>query len=444
MRKWWIVPVVAVGVLACFLAWRHYSVRETTDDAQIDGHINPVAARVSGPVVAVLIRDNQHVKAGDILVRIDPRDYEVALAKARADLAQAEAARFGAATDVPLTHSSTSSNLDVASSDTGVANARVEAARARIREAEANAARAAADLERIKVLVDKDEVSRQEYDARVADAAAARATVDSAKAAEHEAAKGVESAGARLSQARTAPQQVAVVKARFAEAEARVAESKAKVEEAELNLAYTTLRAPVDGVVSRRGVEVGQMIVSGQPLLALVDLDERLGDRELQGKPGRAHEARPGGGDLRRCLRRPVFHGRIDSVAAATGASFSLLPPENATGNFVKVVQRVPVKIAFERSDRPRPHASPRPLRRPHRAAPVQRHGGRRSTHRERPSSIRGSWPWRSCSPRSWRSSTRRSSTCPFPTSRAASRQPSTNPRGPSRPTWSRTRSSCR
>ncbi len=351
MRKWWIAPVAVVALVAAVFAYLHYSVRESTDDAQIDGHVNPVSARVGGPVLAVLVQDNQRVKAGDVLVRIDPRDYEVALAKAQADLGQAEAARLAAASDVPLTTTNASSSLNAAASDTGMASARVSAASARVREAEANALRASADLERIKALVDKDEVSRQEYDARVADAAAARAAVDSARASEQEAHRGVEVADARLRQANTGPQQVAVVKARWAEADARVAESRARVEEAQLNLSYTTVKATVDGFVSRRGVEVGQMVAAGQPLLALVDLDNVWVTANFkEGQVAHMHA----GQEVKISVdafggRR--FRGRIDSIAAATGARFSILPAENATGNYVKVVQRVPVKIAIDHGD---------------------------------------------------------------------------------------------
>jgi membrane fusion protein (multidrug efflux system) len=350
--------------------------RESTDDAQVDAHVTPIAARVGGTVLELPVADNQEVEAGAVLVQIDPRDYQVALAKARAELADAEAAALAAQSDVPVASTTTASNVttaqggveqargDVAQAEKGVeaAHARVRAAEARLREVEANAQRATRDVERLRGLLAKDEVSEQQFDAAVAAADAQRASADSAKAQIAEAEAGVRVAESRLVQARTAeqqataslrtaktgPQQVAATRARASAAEARVQKAKASLEQADLNLQYCTIKAPQKGVVSRRSVELGQVVQPGQPLMALIPLDKVWITANF--KETQLTSMRPG-----QRVRVEVdaygghaFEGKVDSIAAATGARFSLLPPENATGNFVKVVQRVPVKIVLD------------------------------------------------------------------------------------------------
>jgi membrane fusion protein, multidrug efflux system len=381
----------ALAVLAVIIAlaatfwWWHTRGRETTDNAQIDGHIAPVASRVGGTVLAVKVVDNQVVEAGTLLVQIDSRDYEVALARARADLADAEAALEAARTGIPIMATTTSSQMAaatagversgagvaIAGKDVDAARSRLAATQARLREAQANETRAARDLDRMKQLIAKDEVSQQQYDAAVAAADAARAAVEGAKALVAESEQAVSAAESRRSQAveasrqsqadlrtaGTAPAQVAVIRARAASAEARLAQARAVLAQADLNLAYTSIKAPVAGVVSKKSVEVGQVVSPGQPLMAIVPLDTiwvtaNFKETELTdmrpGQKARVHVDTYG----------REYDGHVDSIAAATGARFSLLPPENATGNYVKVVQRVPVKIVF---DGP-PDAS-RPLR---------------------------------------------------------------------------------
>lgn len=355
-----------VIVLGAILAWRYFAVRESTDDAQIDGHIAPIAARVGGTVVAVNVDDNQQVKAGTVLVRLDDTDYKVALQKAEADLAEAQAALQAAREGVPITTTTTASGVSSAAAGVtragaGVAAAqsRLEAARARLREATAGDTRLQRDLERARTLVDKDEISRQQFDAAVAAAAAARAAVDAAQAsvteAEHARAQANDAllqAQAELRTARTGPNQVAVVRARQASAEAKVQQARAVVEQARLALGYTTVTAPTDGVVSRKTVQIGETVQAGQPLLALVPLDDVWVTANF--KETQLRHMHPG--------QRAVvevdtygrsYRGRVESIAAATGARFSLLPPENATGNYVKVVQRVPVKIVLDRGQDP-------------------------------------------------------------------------------------------
>jgi len=384
VRRILVVAGIAL-VIGAALWWWYSRGRETTDNAQIDGHIAPVASRVGGTVLEVKVIDNQAVTAGALLVQIDSRDYEVALARARADLADAEAALEAARAGIPITATTTSSQVTtataaversgagvaIAGKDVDAARSRLAAAQARLREAQANETRAGRDLDRMKQLIAKDEVSQQQYDAAVAAADAARASVEGAKALVAEGEQAVSAAESRRSQsveaarqaqadlrtAGTAPAQVAVTRARAASAEARLAQAKAILAQAELNVAYTSVRAPVAGVVSKKSVETGQVVSPGQPLMAIVPLDTvwvTANFKETQltdmkpGQRARIHVDTYG----------RQYEGHIDSIAAATGARFSLLPPENATGNYVKVVQRIPVKIVLDG-----PRDPERPLR---------------------------------------------------------------------------------
>lgn len=350
--------------------------REKTDDAQVDAHIVPIAARVGGTVADVPVQDNQKVEAGAVLVALDPRDYEIAVERAKAELADAQAALEAVRTGVPITSATTTSGVTgaqgmvqqaqaaVEEATHGVdgAKARLTTAEARQREAEANAARAAKDAERLKGLLAKDEVSQQQFDAAQAAADALKASTDSAKAQVAEAQFAIRAAESRLAQARaavdqagamlksaqTGPEQVSATRARSAAAEAHVQQMQAQLKQAELNLERATVKAPVAGIVSKKSVEAGQVIQPGQPLLTIIPLEKvwvtaNFKETQLRDmKPGqkaRIEVDAYGGRD---------FDGTVDSVAAATGARFSLIPPDNATGNFVKVVQRVPVKIALE------------------------------------------------------------------------------------------------
>lgn len=379
--KWFLlVMVIAVAGLVAGI-WSYFHHRESTDDAQIDGHITPISAKVGGTVLAVNVNDNQYVAAGTVLVQIDPKDYEVALERAQADFADAQAAAMAARTGVPIMSTTTGSQLttshaNVESAQAGVvagqkevnaAHARLNSAKARLEEAQANWTKAARDLDRMKQLVEKDEISRQQYDASVATEQATRAAVSSAQAGVAEAEQAVAVAESHLLQARaglqqaeaevraaqTAPQQVAVTRAHAASADAKVQEAKAKLDQAKLNLDYATVKAPVSGVVSKKTVEVGQIVQPGQPLLALVPLEDIWVTANF--KETQLARMRPG---QRAIISVDAYGGRtykghVDSIAAATGERFSLLPPENATGNYVKVVQRVPVKIVFEKGQDP-------------------------------------------------------------------------------------------
>jgi len=381
-RKHWILPLVALGAaVAALWLWRYYAVRETTNDAQIDGHINPVAARVGGTVIAVHVDDNQNVAAGTLLVEIDPRDYQVALDRARAELAAAEAAAEAARSAVPVTTITTSSQVSsaqamlqsaearvtVAAREVESARARLGPLQARLREAEALHVRAQQDLGRMKELIARDRISQQQYDAAVAAADAARAARDAAAAAVTEAEKGVAAAEARLDQARAgieeaqaavaatraAPEQVRITRSNAASAEARVLQARAALERARLDLEYTRVLAPVGGIVSMKKVEIGQVVQRDQPLMAIVPLDDVWVTANF--KEDQLYHMRVG---QQAVVSVDAYGGRkyrgyVHSIAAATGARFSLLPPENATGNFVKVVQRIPVKILLDRGQDP-------------------------------------------------------------------------------------------
>lgn len=370
------IGAVLIAVLATS-AWLWATAgRETTDDAQVDAHVTPIAARVGGTVLEVRVKENQQIEAGVVLAVIDPRDYQVALEKARAELATAEADAAVAKVNVPITSTAATSNVSTArggvehaeasvdQAQRGIegANARLVTAQARQREAEANATRTAKDVERFKGLLAKDEISQQQYDAAVAAADGARAAVDSARSQVQEAQSGIQVAQSQLAQARagssqataqlqnaqSAPQQVEAIRARAASADAKVMQQRAAVQQAELNLQYATVKAPTKGIVSKKGIEVGQVVQPGQPLMTLVPLEDvwvtaNFKETQLRdmrpGQPATVEVDAYGGRE---------FKGHIESLAAATGSRFSLLPPENATGNFVKVVQRVPVHIAID------------------------------------------------------------------------------------------------
>jgi membrane fusion protein, multidrug efflux system len=350
--RWAVVAVAVLLIVGGVFFWMSRRGRVSTDDAQIDGHILPLSARVGGTVQEVHAQDNEYVPAGTVLVQIDPTDYKVALDRAEAELAAATSSASAARTSVPVANTTTSGQVRTAQSDVASAGARVHTAQARVREAEAKLAKAAQDLERMDKLVAKDEVSRQEHDAAAEAAATARAERDAAVAQAREADAGVNGAQARLSEAGTGPEQVSIMRSRAREAEAKVQQAKAAVDRARLDLEHTTVKAPVSGVVSKKTVEVGQVIQPGQPLLAVVPLEDIWVTANF--KENELRDLRPGQrADVRVDAYGRTYQGKVDSIAAATGAKFSLLPPENATGNFVKVVQRVPVKIVFERGQDP-------------------------------------------------------------------------------------------
>jgi membrane fusion protein (multidrug efflux system) len=347
--KWILLFILIVAAVVGYVLWRHYAVREDTDDAQIDGNIVPIAARVSGWVTEINVQDNQFVKAGTVLVRLDPKDYQVALDRAQAELEDAEANFQAADVGVPVTSTTTTSQLRNAEAALAAARQEVEMANARLIEAEANHSTAAADLARYAQLVQKNEIPRQQYDTAVSGEKAAQAVVNAAQAAVATAQSHVRQAEAQVRAAETAPQQIAITRARAGAAEATTKRARAALEQAKLNLQYTTIIAPVDGIISKKqNVQLGQIVQPGQPLLAIVPLDDIWVTANF--KENQLKNMRPGQpATIHVDAYDRDYSGHVDSIGAASGAKFSLLPPENATGNYVKVVQRVPVKLVFEK-----------------------------------------------------------------------------------------------
>ncbi len=365
-RKPWLSTVlrvvVVLAVIGAALYWWHSRKFENTDDAQVDGYIYPISARVSGHVTKVNVEEGQFVKAGTVLVEIDDRDYQVAVERAKADYLDAVAGSEAAKFNVPISQVGSSSQIhsaqaDVLNAQAGIsgANKQVEEAEARLVQAQANAKTANADLVRYGTLVAKKEISQQQYDQAVAAATSANATVAAAQASVHSAQEVVNQTKARLGQSRAAlanaqvtPKQISVTQARARAGEAQAAKNKASLDQAELNLSYTKIVAPVDGVVGNRNAQVGQNVQVGQEMLSIVPLKDiwvtaNFKETQLEHmRPGQEVDVSVD------ALGGQKFRGRVTSVGGATGAKFSLLPPENATGNYVKVVQRVPVRIDFE------------------------------------------------------------------------------------------------
>jgi len=354
-----VIAVIVLLVVGLFL-YRYVTSYESTDDAQVDGHINSISPRVSGHVIKLDVQDNQYVKAGTVLVEIDPADYQVAYDRAKADFESAQAAAVAAGVDVPITSVNTSSQLlatqaDVESARAGIAAAKqqLEAARAQVQQADSNNWKAQNDLGRYKQLVDKQEISQQQYDQAVAAAKASAAALEAARADADAAQQQVTQAQGKLVQAQsnwrnanTAPKQMQMIQAKAESARADALRKKADLDQAKLNLQYTKILAPVNGIVSNRTVEVGQNVSPGQELMKVINLDDvwiTANYKETQLR------------DMKVGQRVTVevdasgrkFNGKVDSIAGASGARFSLLPPENATGNYVKVVQRLPVKIVL-------------------------------------------------------------------------------------------------
>jgi membrane fusion protein (multidrug efflux system) len=356
----YIAGVIFVLLLAGFFLWRYFASYESTDDAEVDGHLMPLSARISGYVQKVNVDDNQYVKAGTVLIEIDPRDYQTALDQARANLANSQATADAQNLNVPITSVSTtnqvsSSESDVRSAEAGieVAQHQFDAATAQLAQAEANNTRAQADLIRYKMLVDQQEVSQQTYDQALAtakdSAAAVNAARDSAAAQKQQVSQAQDkliSAQAALRTSQTGPRQLAATRARALSAAADAQQKQAALEQAELNLQYTQIIAPVDGVVSKN-VEVGMNVQPGQQLLTIVPLADVWVTADF--KETQLKHMRPGQpAEIHVDTSGRTYKGHVDSIAGSSGARLSLLPPENATGNYVKVVQRIPVKIVLD------------------------------------------------------------------------------------------------
>ena len=406
--------VLVLGAIFGVRYWLYSRSHESTDDAFIDGHIIQVSPKASGYVAKIYVTDNQQVKAGDLIVELDARDYEVRLQQAKAALDAGLAKENEAKTNVSLTRATTSATVqqaratvqksrsDVASSRAGAASlhsraneaasaistaqANLAQTQAQVVAAQADVTRANADVERYRELYAKDEISQQrlvqaETTAKTASAqldaarqkvGAAEALVNEARAAQSAAAQtaqqaqtqigsaqaGVNEALGRLALANAAPQQVAVSQAQAETAGATTAQLRSQVAQAELELSYTKIYAPDDGRVTRKSVEEGALVQIGQPLLAIVPGDVWVTANFKENQIGRMT---PGQAVEISVDAYPdkAFKGHVDSIQAGTGARFSLIPPENATGNYVKVVQRVPVKIVFDEPPDPKHMLAP-------------------------------------------------------------------------------------
>ena len=359
-RRGIIIAVVVILVLVGLGFWWHSTYYEDTDDAQINGHLIQISSRIAGQVIHVDVDENQVVKKGDPIAELDPRDYQVAVENAQAALESAKAAAAAANVNVPITTINTGSTLSSAGADVSAATAsisqaqsQVAAAHAQVVQAEANALKAQQDLDRYKPLVEKDVISKQQYDAAVAAANAAKAAVESAHANERAAQDAVRvanekasAAQAQYKSAQSGPQQVAAQSARAKQALAQVAVAQAQLDQANLNLSYTKIVAPVSGEVTKTVVP-GMNVQPGQQLLTVVPLDDVWVTANF--KETQLRHIRPGQrAQVYVDSTGRTYRGRVDSIAGATGPLFSLFPPENATGNYVKIVQRVPVKIVIE------------------------------------------------------------------------------------------------
>jgi membrane fusion protein (multidrug efflux system) len=360
------VLLLAVVIIGGGLFVGNSLVWESTDDAQVNGHIMPLSARINGYVLEVPVIEGQLVHAGDVLVTIDPKDYKIAVEQAQATFADSQASAASSRFNVPITSVTTKSTLD--SAETAVVNAEAgfqaaeqnfESAKAVLEQAEANAARSDADLVRYEQLVAKEDISRQQYDQAVAAAKANRSGVVSAGASVKAAEQAVRQAQGKLLQARadlrsaeTAPQQIAMTRAKADAADAQARERKAQLDQAELNLSYAVVRSPVTGIIGRKTVEVGQNVGIGQELVEVVPLDDVWITANF--KETQLAHMRPGQPvEIKVDAYGRTWKAHVTNLGAGAGSVFSLLPPENATGNYVKVVQRVPVRIDFDRtSDR--------------------------------------------------------------------------------------------
>ena len=361
-RKFVIIGIVLLLVVgAIFFYWRS-TFTEDTDDAQVDGNLYQISSRVSGQVVKVYVDDNQTVQAGQLLAEIDPTDYQVALDQALANLASAQAEFAQATVNVPITQvnvgtvvSTTASDVKGSTDLIAQAEKQVEAATARVDEAKANAQKAQADVDRYRPLVEKDVISKQQYDAAVAAAAASKAAVAEAEASVLAQQNAVSSARQRLAEAeaqssqsvKNGPDQVRVQQSRAAAAQATIQQAQARVDQARLNLGYTRITAPVAGIVNKKNVEVGANLAAGQDLMTIIPLTDlwvTANFKETQLTHMRAGQKVTIKVDA---YGGRKFSGSVTQVGGATGSMLSLFPPENATGNYVKVVQRIPVRIDF-------------------------------------------------------------------------------------------------
>lgn len=361
-RKFIAIGVIFLLIIGAGLFYWHSTFTESTDDAQVDGDLYQVSSRVAGQVIKVYVDDNQEVTAGQLLAEVDPKDYQVALEQAQANLASAQASAIQATVNVPITSVTASTSVSTTSSDVQGAQAAIaqaqkqeQAAQARVAQAKANQVKSDLDVERYTPLVQKDVISKQQYDGAVALAAGNKAAVLEAEAQVIAQQAAVTQALQRLSQARSqasesvknGPEQVKAQQAKANAALADVKQAQAKVDQAQLNLSYTRITAPATGIVNKKNVQVGANLSVGQDLLTIIPLTNlwvtaNFKETQLQKmKPGQHVTIKVD------ALGGRKFNGKVTQIGGATGSRLSLFPPENATGNYVKVVQRIPVRIDF-------------------------------------------------------------------------------------------------
>jgi membrane fusion protein (multidrug efflux system) len=372
------VILAVLGVAGTFY-WMHERQFESTDDAQVDGHLNAISSRVEGSVIKVYVDDNQVVKAGDPLVDLDPRDYQVAVDQAEAQLAQAQSTVTAQQPNVPITQVQNSTNIsggeaDLVNAQAALSTAEhdVDTAKARLEEAQANNEKAQSDLQRYQTLVAKEEVSKQEFDgvassakAQAAAVAAAQSTVQADLQIVNQKRALVTQAQSRLQQyQRNAPAQLEAKRAAVVSDQAAAKTAEARLERAKLDLDYTKITAPIGGIVLKRSAEVGQHVAAGQQLVTIAQTDDLWVTANFKETQLRSIHPKQSVVIHVDALNKD-FQGYVDDVGGATGAITSVLPPENATGNFVKVVQRIPVRIRFNKNqdglDRLRPGMSVEP-----------------------------------------------------------------------------------
>jgi membrane fusion protein (multidrug efflux system) len=361
-RKFIVIAVVILLAIGAGIFYWRSTFSEDTDDAQVDGDLYQVSSRVTGQVIKVYVEDNQEIKIGEPIAEIDPRDYQVALEQAQANLASSQAAAIQATVNVPIANVNVNTSVSTTGSDVNASSAGVEQARkeaqaaeARVVAAKANALKSHLDVERYTPLVEKDVISKQQFDAAVATDAANQASVLEAEATVIGQQAAVTQAIQKLAQSRfqaaqsvkTGPDQMRVQQAKANSALADVKQAQAKVDQAMLNLSYTHITAPTTGIVNKKNVQVGANLSIGQDVLTIIPLTNLWVTANF--KETQLSKMKPGQSVTLKvdALGGRKFHGKVTQIGGATGSRLSLFPPENATGNYVKVVQRIPVRIDF-------------------------------------------------------------------------------------------------
>lgn len=368
-RRFIVLALVLLLIVGAGFYWWHSTFYEDTDDAQVNGHLIQISSRIAGQVSKVYVEENQYVEKGAILAEIDPSDFNVTVKADEAALASARANFEAAQVNIPLTGINTGSTLSSASADVSgaqasvqQANRQLDAARARVAQAKANSVKADLDLQRYRPLVEKDIISKQQFDAAVAAADSARAAVLDAQSTEQAAGQGIKIAQDRVVQsqsqfknAQTGPDQIKIQRAKADQASAQVQQAEATLDQAKLNLAYSKIIAPVSGIITKKNLEMNQNVSVGQNMMTLVSLEDVWITANF--KETQLRMMRPGQAvAIKVDASGRTYDGKVTQIGGATGSVLSLFPPENATGNYVKVVQRVPVRIDLTNPDEDRDH----------------------------------------------------------------------------------------